>query len=75
MADQTLSEVQFDTEGGDEESKPLINYAKVILREHGGVERHVTITHEGIFVDIVKDGTVLGGTHVDHAEFFTLEGG
>lgn len=43
---------------------------KIILDE-GDYERHVNVTHEGVIVDLVKDGEVIDSTWREHNDLLT----
>jgi hypothetical protein len=49
-----------------EKAQEVLNEVKVILGD--GRERHITITHEGIVVDLVERGEVVQTLSVAHFE-------
>ncbi len=52
-------------------AEDAMNQVKVILLEDG-MERHITVTHEGIIVDLVdaKGGGIVQRWHRTHDEVF-----
>ena len=45
----------------------VLNDVKVIIPEHGGLERHVTVTLEGIIIDLVQNGEIVHTISYAHA--------
>jgi hypothetical protein len=51
-------------DGGDD--REVLNEVKVIFGD--GRERHITITHEGIVVDLIEGGEVVETRSIAHEE-------
>lgn len=48
----------------DGEYREVLNHVRVILGD--GSERHITITHEGIVIDLIEAGEVVDSQSIEH---------
>ena len=58
----------------DDDTTLLVrNHCKVIIK--GDIERHITVTDEGLIVDLIADGEVIASRHFLHEDLLEVEEG
>lgn len=60
--------VEIDSSGFPTE---VLNAVKVILGD--GTERHITVTHEGIVIDIIVAGEVVDTRSFEHDDLLAID--
>lgn len=58
---------------GDDRGKDALNSVCVVVNKYGRENYHVTITHEGIVVDLVVDGEVIQTMSRTHEELMAYD--
>lgn len=51
-------------------TREALNSVLVVIPDPVAGDRHLTITHEGVVIDIVRDGAVDGSCWMPHEEMF-----
>ena len=46
--------------------RKALNFVKVVITDDDGIARHITVTDEGIIIDLVKEGEIVATTSYGH---------